>query len=100
ITDLLNRVTYCNEEATRLYGVSRAGLLGRTAEEVLSLETMQRLGPARESALRTGAWAGEIPIVSRTGSRIHAEIHMTLIRDASGQPKGRLNLAMDVTEKK
>ncbi|MBI2813542.1 MAG: PAS domain S-box protein [Opitutae bacterium] len=100
ITDLAHRVTYCNEGARQLYGLSEAELLGHTADELLSPGTMRALGPGREATLATGAWRGIVPIETRNGRRLTAEFIMSLIRDEDNKPLHRLSIALDVTEKK
>jgi two-component system cell cycle sensor histidine kinase/response regulator CckA len=99
ITDLAHRVTYCNEGACRLYSLSAAQMLGHTADELFTSETMRALGPARETALTTGAWRGEVPIAVRDGRRLTVEFIMSLIRGGEHQPSRRLSIAIDITEK-
>jgi PAS domain S-box-containing protein len=99
ITDLSHRVTYCNEGARRLYGFTDAQMLGHTADELFTAETMRVLGAGRTATLATGSWRGEVPIETRDGRRVTAEFIMSLIRDSAGRPFARLSLAVDVTEK-
>jgi two-component system cell cycle sensor histidine kinase/response regulator CckA len=99
ITDLAHRVTYCNEGACRLYSLSAAQMLGHTADELFTSETMRALGPARETALTAGAWRGEVPIAVRDGRRLTVEFIMSLIRGGEHQPPRRLSIAIDITEK-
>ena len=100
ITDLAHRVTYCNKGAVQLYGLAREELLGKTADELFSAETMIHLGAGRAAALATGRWSGEVPIISRHGRRVQAEFLMAMIVDDTGRPKARLSIATDLTDKK
>ena len=100
ITDLSHRVTYCNAGARQLYGLTEVELLGHTADELFSAETMKILGHGREMTLATGSWRGEVPIETRAGRRVTAEFIMNLIRDDKNKPRARLSIALDVTEKK
>jgi PAS domain S-box-containing protein len=100
ITDLAHRVTYCNEGARSLYGLAERELVGHTADELFSAETMQILGPARQTALAKGSWRGDVPIHTRDGRDIIVEFLMNVIRDSGGRPQGRLSIGVDVTEKK
>ncbi len=100
ITDLNHRVVYCNTGALTLYGLSREQLLGRTADEVFTTDTKDRLRAAREATIATGHWAGEVPVLMRNGRQFHAEFHMSLIHDTAGRPRARLSIAIDLTEKK
>ena len=99
ITDLSHRVTYCNEGARRLYGFTEAQLLGHSADELFSSETMRVLGPGRNATLATGSWRGAVPIETRDGRRFTAEFIMSLIRDGDNKPLRRLSIAIDITEK-
>lgn len=99
ITDLAHRITYCNEGACRLYGLTPDQMLGHTADELFTSETMRALGPARDAALATGAWRGEVPIEIRDGRRLTIEFIMSLIRGGDHQPSRRLSIAIDITEK-
>ncbi|HVZ63609.1 MAG TPA: PAS domain S-box protein [Lacunisphaera sp.] len=100
LTDLAHRITYCNMGTAQLLGRPREELLGATAEEVLSPETMEQLKPARDATLTRGTWTGEMKIATRDARQAQVELHMSVIRDPAGRPKGRLTIAMDITEKK
>lgn len=100
VTDVAGRITYCNAGAAALHGLSREEMLGRAPEELLTLETVERLKPAWAATRIKGQWDGEVPVVTRDGRRFQAEFHMTQIYDASGLLRGRLSIAVDATEKK
>jgi len=100
ITDLAGRVTYCNAGALRMHGLKAEELIGHTAEEIFSPEALDLLGPARSTTLESGAWRGEVSFLTRDGRQIAADWHMSLILDEAGQPKARLSIAVDITDKK
>ena len=100
ITDLAHRVTYCNSGAERFYGLPREKMLGITAEQIFTTDTMAHLGAGRAQAPATGSWTGEVPVNTRSGHQVQAEFHMSLIKDAAGRPRARLSIAIDITEKK
>ncbi|HEY5551475.1 MAG TPA: PAS domain S-box protein [Opitutaceae bacterium] len=100
IADLEHRVTYCNKGAIELYGLRREELVGRTADEIFTAETMEKLGPGREATFAAGEWTGDVPIVTKGGRRVHAQFHMSLINDAAGRPRARLSIAIDISERK
>lgn len=100
IADLNHRVTYCNKGAIELYGLQREELIGHTADEIFTAETMEKLGPGRDAAITTGAWTGDVPIVTKAGRQAHAQFHMSLIHDTAGVPRARLSIAIDITERK
>jgi two-component system cell cycle sensor histidine kinase/response regulator CckA len=100
ITDLSHRVTYCNMGAVALYGLSRNQLIGHTAEDFFTTESMEKLRIARQAAITAGQWNGEVTLTTRAGRHIQAEFHMSLIYDPAGRPTARLSIAIDITEKK
>lgn len=100
ITDLQHRIIYCNRGAEGFYGLPGGKMLGLAAEQILTAETMSQMAVGREETLKHGHWTGEFPVVTRTGRQLHAQFHMSLIRDAAGQPRARLSIAIDVSEKK
>ena len=100
ITDLNHQVAYCNTGALALYGLPREQLLGRTADELFTTDTMEQLRVARAATLATGHWTGEVSVLMRTGRQFQAEFHMSLINDTAGRPRARLSIAIDLTEKK
>lgn len=100
ITDFSHRVTYCNAGAAVLYGVPAEKLLGSTAENIFTADTLVQLNEAWLATLVNGRWTGEMPLVTQTGREIQAEFHMSLIYDDSGRVKARLSIAIDITEKK
>ncbi len=99
ITDIAGRISYCNGSAVQLYGVSRQELLGRLPEELLTTETVEHLNAARTAAEATGRWTGELPVLTRGGRQFQAELHLSMIHDGTGRPRGRLSMAIDITEK-
>ncbi len=100
ISDLENRITYCNEGATQIYGLRRDEIIGHTSQELLNAESEERLQAARVLTQRQGHWTGVLPLVTRTLRSLQVELHLSQISDAAGAPRARLCIAIDVTEKK
>ncbi len=101
VTDLTGRITRWNRGAERIFGLTAAETVGRTSDELFPAEVLQKLRAQREPTLSTtGEWHGEITVVLRSGREIVIDLHTTLIRDDAGQPKARLSIASDITEKK
>lgn len=100
ITDLANRVTYCNSGAVELFGQPREKLMGFTAEDFFTTDTLALLQAGRQATFTTGHWTGEVPVLTRRGRQFQGEFHMSLIPDSAGRPKARLTIVIDVTEKK
>ncbi len=100
ITDLEHRITYANEGAAQLQGLSREQLLGRTAEQAFSEAALAKILAGREATLATGRWQGEVPLTTPDGRARVAEYYMSLIRDDQDRVIARLTVGVDVTEKK
>lgn len=100
ILDLQHRVKYWNQGATQLYGWTAAEMLGRTVDELMPPDTRRSIQAGRDATARVGEWRGEVPVVTKSGRALDTEFSMNLIRDARGEPSGRLAIAIDVTEKK
>jgi PAS domain S-box-containing protein len=100
ITDLEHRITYCNRGAEQFYGLAAADLLGRRAEDIFTSETLGPFAVARDETFARGQWSGEIVGTTRSGRVLQAQYHMSLIRESTGQPRARLSVAIDISEKK
>jgi len=100
ITGLDNRVTYCNEGAAQIYGMPRDQIIGRVPEDLLDEESAVALRAARAQGAGLGHWTGVMPLTSLAGRTRQVELHLSPIADAAGQPRARLAIAIDVTEKK
>lgn len=100
ITDLAHRIIYVNRGVLQLYGLKRENVIGETGEALFTPETMRMLAPARDATLQTGSWHGEVPIQMVDGRQLFVEFFMSLIRDDAGQPRARLSVGVDVTERR
>lgn len=94
VQDLEGRIVYANQSAERLYGWKAAELSGRTG--LLPFGS----AAARETALNTGEWFGELEQITREGRQLTVSSRCTLIRDETGAPRSLLFINTDVTEKK
>jgi len=100
VRDLDDRVLYWNKSAERLYGWTAAEALGKNAAELLYEGESLALKRAHEQVLEHGQWIGELEQVTRDGRPITVQSRWTLVRDRAGQPKSKLILNTDVTERK
>ncbi len=100
VHDLDGRILYWNQSSERLYGWSAAEVLGRTTDQLLYRAPSAALAEARRLVLERGEWTGELCQTTRDGKEITVESRWTLVRDAIGQPKSKLIVNTDVTEKK
>jgi two-component system sensor kinase len=100
VQDLSDNILYWNQSSERLYGWPAAEVLGRKSEEILYRAPSQSLADARRLVLEKGAWLGELTQVTKEGKEITVESRWTLVRDDAGQPKSKLVVNTDITEKK
>jgi len=99
VRDRDDRITYWNKGAERMYGWTAEEVHGRLAWEILgSPPTAIRLAEAQLEA--TGEWSGEFRRTTRTGRVLTVESLWTLLRDAEGNPVGKVAINIDVTEKR
>lgn len=100
VTDPDHRFTFLNQSAERILGWTAAEALGQTAETVFGHNVEARLGQIRSAVASTGNWQGELAFSRRDGRSVILDLRVSLVRDAAGQPAGRLTLGTDITEKK
>ncbi len=100
VQDLSDSILYWNQSAERLYGWSAADILGRKSEELLYRAPSQPLADARRQVLAKGEWMGELTQITKEGKDITVESRWTLVRNDAGQPKAKLVVNTDITEKK
>jgi PAS domain S-box-containing protein len=100
IVNLANRITLWNRAAEKIVGWSQSEALGRDPVDLLFAGDPKKLFALRSAAVRDGYWTGELQAKTRDGRNITIESRVTLVRDESNLPRGRLNLFADVTEKK
>lgn len=100
VTDLSHRIIYANKGVRELCGLEPAAVIGRTAEDLLPAETMRTLGPARDIALNSGSWHGEVPVQTPDGRELFVESFMSVIRDDDGRTRARMSVGIDITERR
>ncbi len=99
VKDLNGKIVYANPSAEKLYGWKLAELKADAAAEMFA-PAPESAREAREQALRTGEWNGELQLQTHTGQVITVASRWTLLRDDAGQPSGLLLINGDITEKK
>jgi two-component system, cell cycle sensor histidine kinase and response regulator CckA len=100
VTDLSNRLTYWNAGAERLFGWRADEVLGRTTDHIFDSTVTVNIQTAREETLSKGEWSGEFRTHNRSRQSLIVESRQTLIRDDSGNPKARLWINSDITDRK
>jgi len=101
ISDLPGRIVDWNPAAERIYGWTRAEVLGKTS----ALWHAPEEGPGlelriRDALDREGRFEGEIRFVRKDGSRGVSETVVVPLVDARGERVGHLGVNRDVTERK
>ncbi len=100
VTNLEGRITFWNRGAARLFGWRSEEVLNRTAGEIFDPAIKANAGAANEETLAKGEWFGELRMRNRTGHELIVESRQTLIRDGASQPKARLSINSDITDRK
>ncbi len=100
VRDLNAQLIYWNKSAERLYGWAANEALGQNADKLLFKADSPQLLLATQQVLQRGEWMGEMPQVTKAGKSIIVESRWTLVRDSVGQPKAKLIINTDITEKK
>ena len=102
LTGLDGKVLFCNRQAALLNGCdSPEELVGRDSFEFIVPEDRQR---AMHNALK--AWQGvplkniEYTALKKDGSRFLAELNVSLVTDAEGEPRGFIGVMRDITRRK
>ena len=101
-TDILGVLTYMNQSAERLLGVTAAEAIGRHTSEVVRAHLVgpQHIGEIAEILFREGSWRGEVSIDIPETPRMYSEVSVRLLRDKNNSPVGTLAVARDITDRK
>jgi PAS domain S-box-containing protein len=99
VRSLEQMVTYWNDGAERLYGWTRAEVMGRKIHELV-LYDPAAFEAAHGLLLAQDSWIGELKMTSKTGKEFIVFCRWTLLRDDAGQPKEVLAINTDITEQK
>ena len=99
VRTLDHTVTYWNDGAERLYGRTRAEVLGRKIIELGEVDR-EAFETAHAALLEQGNWSGELKKKNKAGKEIIVFCRWTLLRDESGRPKEVLAINTDITERK
>lgn len=94
VTDRDDRVVTWNRGATRLLGWTAAEAAGQPAALLLGPDALVPPTGASEDE-----WRREISTATKSGTSVMLDVHVTVVRDADGQPKARITIGTDITEK-
>ena len=100
VTDLAGVVTFWNRGAERLTGSTAAAALGRRVEDLFGPEAHAKISAARETLAAKGEWRADLPLRNPEGHLVVVEFNATIVRDDLGQPKARLTIVTDITERR
>jgi diguanylate cyclase (GGDEF)-like protein/PAS domain S-box-containing protein len=99
ITDPAGRITDWNPAAERIYGWTRAEVLGETVDLWLAPSDAADLNRRILDALDTeGRWTGKIRFLRKDGRLGLSETIVLPLRDQSGRRLGALGVSRDITE--
>lgn len=90
-------VTFWNDGAERMYGWSRAEVLGRRISDIDVL-ARSAIDTTRSTVLAQKGWTGELHRHSKSGTAIAVDCRWTMLNDQSGQPNEILAIDTDITE--
>ena len=101
LMDLDFRIVDWNPAAERIYGYSKAEMLGQSPERFHHPALQGALErEIRDTVLRTGRWAGELPFMRKDGVAGVADVIVMLQYDAKGHPMSVIGVNRDITESK
>ncbi len=97
-TDLEGRITYWNDGATRLTGVSRKDAIGKKDLFFAKFEDSATYPPLIRVLKKEGHWKGDVPLVVKDGKERTAMVSISAMYSPEGREIGSLMFATDVTE--
>jgi PAS domain S-box-containing protein len=101
VRDLDDHIVYWNRGAERMYGWAANEVLGKSALELLRRDhSPEDRATAAQTLLDRGEWNGEVRHITKDGRELLVETRWTLVRDDAGQPRAKLVVNTDVTEKR
>jgi two-component system, cell cycle sensor histidine kinase and response regulator CckA len=100
VRDLEDRIEFWNQGAERLYGFTRAEILGRKSTEFIPPASQEVFNLAKRLTVEQGHWEGEKEHVTKDGNQVIVMSRWTLVRNQSGEPERILAINTDITEKK
>jgi PAS domain S-box-containing protein len=84
----------------RMYGWTRADVLGKLSQDVLRTQFPRPLAEIEATVLREGRWEGELLQRHRDGLELVVASTWVLHRDAQGDPGAIIEINTDITELK
>ncbi len=100
VHDFNDRILYWNKGAEKIYGWKGEDTIGKNIRNLLYKKETIGIDEAESEVIKEGFWRGELTHTTRDGKEIIVESHWSLIRDDKGDPKAKLVVNTDITEKK
>jgi len=94
------RIILWNSGMEKMYGWSRAEVMGRNLREVLQTRFSQSPEEIQATLLREGRWEGELVHTRKDGQRLTVTSQWVLHKDDQGRPAAVLEVNTDITERK
>ncbi|MEG4393298.1 PAS domain S-box protein [Microcoleus sp. BROC3] len=100
IRDMDDRIIYWNQGAEKLYGWTKAEVVGEYIHTFLQTVFPQPLETVTAEFLQQGSWEAELHHTTRDGRDIIVASRWTLQRDGEGKPIAQLEINNDISDRK
>ncbi|MEG4579715.1 PAS domain S-box protein [Microcoleus sp. MON1_C5] len=100
IRDMDDRIIYWNQGAEKLYGWTKAEVVGQYIHTFLETVFPQPLETILAEFFQQGSWEGELHHTTRDGRHIIVASRWTLQRDGEGKPCAQLEINNDISDRK
>jgi len=101
ITDMKGEIIDWNKGAERLYGYTKAEILGKRPSMFHKSEEGIRLEKeVIAETVRTGSWSGELEIVRKDGVERITETFTVILRDQAGEAIALVGVNRDISDRK
>jgi PAS domain S-box-containing protein len=100
IRDMDDRILYWNQGAEKLYGWTKAEVVGQYIHTFLETVFPTPLETVLAEFLQHGSWEGEIHHTTRDRRHIIVASRWTLQRDGEGKPCAQLEINNDISDRK
>ncbi|MEP6518009.1 PAS domain S-box protein [Microcoleus vaginatus] len=100
IRDMDDRIIYWNQGAEKLYGWTKAEVVGEYIHTFLETVFPTPLETVRAEFFQHGSWEGELQHTTRDRRHIIVASRWTLQRDGEGKPCAQLEINNDISDRK
>ena len=101
ILDPDRRILDWNAAAERVFGYTKAEVLGQTSSILHAADEAPRLAQELQAAVaQHGRWSGEMSVIRKDGTAAICETVIVAMRDEHGTLVGQIGVNRDITERK